>query len=152
MNQNITHHDAELNPAAAAAAQAAREPRVVLIVDDDPDFLYQHGEHFKTLGFEVVTADSEAAAEELLQVRKPDLAVVDLMMEQSDGGFALCHEIKQLYPETPIIMVTSASSLTGYDLESLSGEQRAWVQADAVLAKPIRFAQLKRQVDRLMDR
>ena len=151
MNHDATRH-AGSHPAQELAAQEERDPRLVLIVDDDPDFLYQHGEHFKTLGFDVITANCETAAEEMLQTRKPDLAVVDLMMEQSDGGFALCHEIKQRYPQTPIIMVTSASSLTGYDLESLSGEQRAWIQADAVLAKPIRFAQLKRQVDRLMDR
>ena len=133
---------------AQADTQMPGPDRVVLIVDDDPDFLFQHS-NFETLGFEVITADSSCGRG---CSAAPDLAVVDLMMEQSDGGFTLCHEIKQRYPQTPIIMVTSASSLTGYDLESLSGDQRAWVQADAVLAKPIRFAQLKRQVDRLMDR
>ena len=74
------------------------------------------------------------------------------MMEESDSGFALCHEIKQRYPSTPIIVVTSASGLTGYDFESLTGDQRTWIQADAVLAKPIRFDQLAGQVSRLLDR
>ena len=126
--------------------------RVVLIVDDDPDFLLQHSTIFKSLGFEVVTAAARAQAEELLGQYPLALAVVDLMMEESDSGFTLCHEIKRRHPQTPIVVVTSASSLTGYDFESLSGDQRMWVQADAVLAKPIRFDQLKAQVNRLLDR
>ena len=47
----------------------ARTPgagRVVLIVDDDPDFLLQHSTILKSLGFEVVTAAARGQAEELL--------------------------------------------------------------------------------------
>ncbi|MHB0955411.1 MAG: response regulator [Pirellulaceae bacterium] len=126
--------------------------RLVLIVDDDPDFLLQHSTVFKSLGFEVLTAASRDQAQAALGRHPLALAVVDLMMEESDSGFTLCHEIKRQHPQTPIVVVTSASSLTGYDFESLSGDQRKWVQADAVLAKPIRFDQLKAQVNRLLDR
>ena len=126
--------------------------RVVLIVDDDPDFLLQHSTVLKSLGFEVVTAAARAQAEELLGQlpagagrRGPD-----------DGGkrFRLypLPRNQAAAPEAPIVVVTSASSLTGYDFESLSGDQRTWIQADAVLAKPIRFDQLKAQVNRLLDR
>ena len=100
----------------------------------------------------MVTAAARGQAEELLGQYPLALAVVDLMMEESDSGFTLCHEIKRRHPQTPIVVVTSASSLTGYDFESLSGDQRTWIQADAVLAKPIRFDQLKAQVNRLLDR
>ncbi len=141
-----THAQADLH------AQMPGAGRVVLIVDDDPDFLLQHSTIFKSLGFEVVTAAARAQAEELLGQYPLALAVVDLMMEESDSGFTLCHEIKRRHPQTPIVVVTSASSLTGYDFESLSGDQRTWIQADAVLAKPIRFDQLKAQVNRLLDR
>ena len=130
----------------------ANERRTVIIVDDDPDFLFQHKTLFKALNFAVLTADSKAAAEELLKQHKPDLAVVDLMMEDSDSGFTLCYEIKRRYPDTSIVIVTSASSMTGYDFESLSGEQKSWIQADAVLTKPIRFDQITREVNRLFDR
>ena len=126
-----------------------RQP-LVLIVDDDPDFLVQHQTHFQALGFEVATAEREDAAEQLLDQRQPDLAVVDLMMQQPDSGFTLCHQIKRRYPSLPVIMVTSAGSLTGYDFASLGSEQRGWIRADAVLAKPIRFDQLQREVNRLL--
>lgn len=125
---------------------------IVLIVDDDPDFLLQHRTIFQSLGFEVLAAESRTGAIEHLERHRPTLAVVDLMMEESDSGFTLCHEIKQRHPDTPILIVTSASALTGYDFESLTGDQRTWIQADAVLAKPIRFDQLAGQVSRLLNR
>ncbi len=126
--------------------------RLVLIADDDPDFLFQHSTVFKSLGFDVMAAESRAQAVTQLDAHAPDLAVVDLMMEESDSGFTLCHEIKQRYPDTPILVVTSASALTGYDFESLRGDQRTWVHADAVLAKPIRFDQWTGHISRLLKR
>jgi two-component system, OmpR family, response regulator len=144
-------------PAAPPAIQPqgtgrdTNRPPLVLIVDDDPDFLLQHETHFQALGFEVATADREDAARELLDQRQPDLAVVDLMMQQPDSGFTLCHEMKRRYPDLPVIMVTSAGSITGYDFSSLSSAQRNWIRADAVLAKPIRFDQLQREVNRLLQ-
>lgn len=135
-----------------AQVQTPGAGRTVLIVDDDPDFLLQHSTVLQSLGFDVITAESRAKAVAMLDSCDISLAVVDLMMEESDSGFTLCHEIKRRYPAAPIVVVTSASSLTGYDFESLSGDQRMWVQADAVLAKPIRFDQLKAQVHRLLDK
>lgn len=135
-----------------SASCAHDEPRLVLIVDDDPDFLFQHSTVFQSLGFDVLSADSRAKAESLLGQYSPCLAVVDLMMEESDSGFTLCHELKRRFPQMPVVVVTSASSLTGYDFESLAGDQRTWIQADAVLSKPIRFDQLKGQVERLLNR
>ena len=143
-----THPESHDSP----QTQSLGAGRVVLIVDDDPDFLLQHSTVLKTLGFDVVTAESRALAEAVLDTCAISLAVVDLMMEESDSGFTLCHEIKRRHPEAPIVVVTSASSLTGYDFESLSGDQRMWVAADAVLAKPIRFDQLRAQVHRLLDK
>jgi hypothetical protein len=40
---------------------------------------------------------------------------------------------------------------TGISFTPTSGAERAWVGADALLAKPIRFEQLKREVERLLQ-
>lgn len=154
MHETLTHAPVAGENEPRAQTQPSSGPRapLVLIVDDDADFLFQHRTIFQSLGFEVLAADSRAAAIEQLELGTPTLAVVDLMMEESDSGFTLCHEIKKRYPSVPIVMVTSASALTGYNFESLTGNQRTWIQADAVLAKPIRFDQLAGYVNRLLDR
>ena len=150
--ESLASHDEQLHPQSELQAVAARTEQEVLLADDDPDFLLQHRTLFQSLGFQVAAVESHREAVEHLENHQPALAVVDLMMEESDSGFALCHEIRRRYPETPIIIVTSAGAQTGYDFQSLSGHERSWIEADAVLAKPIRYDQLTGHVTRLLDR
>ena len=72
------------------------------------------------------------------------------MMEDPDAGFMLCHHIRKKDPSIPVILVTSVNSETGLDFDMATDEERVWIQADALLSKPIRFEQFKREIDRLL--
>ncbi len=122
----------------------------ILLVDDDEDFLFQHRIQLENAGFLVRTATSRAQAEEAMAIFAPDLAILDLMMEEHDDGFVLSHHLKRAVPNLPVILVTAVTSETGLTFNPASATERAWVRADAVLAKPIRFEQLKREIDRLL--
>jgi DNA-binding NtrC family response regulator len=122
----------------------------VLIVDDDFDFLEQL-EIMLSVDFNVTKAGGQIEAEELLKTEMPDIAVIDLMMENTDGGFALSYHIKKLNPSVPVIIITSVSSETGINFADASEEEKSWIKADAFLAKPIRYEQLKKEIDRLMN-
>jgi DNA-binding response OmpR family regulator len=122
----------------------------ILLVDDDEDFLFQHRIQLENAGFDVATATSRATAEEVAPAFQPDLAILDLMMEQHDDGFVLSHHLKRARPGLPIILVTAVTSETGLVFDPANPSERAWVGADAVLAKPIRFEQLKREIERLL--
>jgi CheY-like chemotaxis protein len=122
----------------------------VLLVDDDTDFLFQQQVQLEAAGFEVITAPNENHARKLLAERRPDLAVLDVMMDQPDAGFTLCYHIRKTDPTIPIILVTSITRETGLEFDLSGASDRAWIRADAILAKPIRFEQLKREIDRLM--
>jgi CheY-like chemotaxis protein len=125
-------------------------PAHILLVDDDEDFLYQHKIQLEHAGYRVTAAASRGEAEALASEAKPDLAILDLMMEQHDDGFVLSHHLKRRWPGLPVIMVTAVTAETGISFTPTSGAERAWVGADALLAKPIRFEQLKREVERLL--
>jgi CheY-like chemotaxis protein len=127
----------------------ASKPKV-LLVDDDEDFLFQHRVQLENAGFEVATAGSRVEAEERAAGFTPDLAILDLMMEHHDDGFVLSHHLKRRFPGLPVILVTAVTSETGLAFDPASPEERAWIGADALLAKPIRFEQLQREIDRLM--
>lgn len=129
--------------------ESASRPRV-LIVDDDEDFLFQHRIQLENAGFEVLAASSRQEAEEKAGAFKPELAILDLMMEHHDDGFALSHRLKRDFPGLPVILVTAVTSETGLVFDPASPEERAWMGAEAVLAKPIRFEQLQREIDRLL--
>lgn len=124
--------------------------KTVLLVDDDPDFLYQQRLLFETTGFEVVTAENESRATELLAEQRVDLAVIDLMMDNPDGGFTLCYRIKKKDASIPVILVTSVNDETGLEFDASTKDERRWIKADAFLAKPVRFEQMRREIDRLL--
>jgi CheY-like chemotaxis protein len=98
----------------------------------------------------VTTAQSQAEAEDALLTAIPDLAIVDLMMENADSGFVLCHHIKKLYPKTPVIILTAVAAATGIDFTATRGDAASWVKADTLLDKPVRPEELKAEVRRLL--
>jgi DNA-binding response OmpR family regulator len=122
--------------------------KTVLLVDDDVDFLEQHRLFLETENFEVVTAQTRSDAEELLKTMTPDLAILDLMMDETDDGFVLAYHIKKKDAGVPVILVTAVTSETGLEFDSV-GKEGSWIKADAILPKPIRFEQLKREIHRL---
>ncbi len=123
----------------------------ILLVDDDEDFLFQHRIQLENAGFDVRTATTRGEAEALAAEARPDIAIVDLMMEQHDDGFVLAHHLKRAHPGLPVILVTAVTAETGLSFKPSSAAEQAWVGADAVLAKPIRFEQLRREIDRLLQ-
>jgi len=129
----------------------ADSKKTILLVDDDIDFLTQYEYQLKSMGFDVCCAENSEQALELLEARQIDLAVVDLMMEHMDDGFVLCHRIKQTDRPIPVILVTAVTRETGLEFDASNDQERSWLKADAVLAKPIRFEQLKVQIGRLLS-
>lgn len=128
----------------------SRAKRTVLVVDDDEDFREQMTLQLEAAGFEVVAADGEAAALAALEGSAPDLAVIDLMMEHVDGGFSLAYRLKKREPPVPVIMVTAVAAETGLDFASAFQGAPGWMRVDAMLSKPVRFEQLRREIDRLL--
>jgi CheY-like chemotaxis protein len=122
----------------------------IMVVDDDVDFLTQMSMWLESTGYEAVTVESAQTARMQLDEVRPDAVLVDLMMETPDAGFALCYHIKRTQPSLPVIMVTAVSSATGITFDAETDEERAWIKADALLTKPVRFEQLEAELERLL--
>ncbi|MBN1990262.1 MAG: response regulator [Bacteroidales bacterium] len=124
--------------------------KTILLVDDDIDYLFQIKFQLERFGFKVVTAESQKEAEQLLANLKPDLAILDLMMENDDSGFILSYKMKKKYPDVPIIIATAVSSETGMSFGISSEEERKWIRADLYLEKGIRPEQLHKDILKLL--
>jgi CheY-like chemotaxis protein len=123
----------------------------ILVVDDDPDIMEQASLVLRNAGYEVLAAGSRDEAEELLLGGKPDLAVLDLMMESMDTGFILAQRVSELYPGTPIILLTAVTATTGLSFDPNSKEALSWMKVSRVLDKPVRADQLTAEVRKLLS-
>lgn len=128
----------------------ANSRKTILIVDDDTDYLFQLKFHVEKMGFDVVTAESQREAENILKNIKPDLAILDLMMENEDSGFILSYKLKRKYPDVPVIIATAVSAETGMSFGISSEQERQWIKADLYLEKGIRPDQLHREILKLL--
>jgi len=122
----------------------------ILIVDDDLDYLIQLQSRLERFGFKTIMAESQREAEELLEKTKPDLAILDLMMENEDSGFILCYKMKKKYPDVPIIIATGVAAETGISFDINDENNRKWIKADCFLDKGIRSELLKEEIDKLL--
>jgi CheY-like chemotaxis protein len=84
----------------------------VLVIDDDTDYSESLKSLLEAEGFEVELAPSGASGLEAVRRRRPDLIVLDVMMESTTEGYAVTQELKfsDLFADShdiPIIMVSS---------------------------------------------
>lgn len=123
---------------------AIEKVKKILLVDDDYDLLDQHRVLLEAKGYKVFTADNVEDGWNLFKKEKPDAAIVDLIMEEHDSGFVLCHRIKKdSYGKTiPVFILTSATYITGFKFNSSTPEEKEWIQCDALLNKPIVLEEL----------
>jgi CheY-like chemotaxis protein len=114
----------------------SKKPIKVFLVDDDTDFLEMHSAVLQNRGYEVFTAQSSKDALEKLDEIRPDIVVLDVMMEKFDSGFKASEIIKKKYKNLPVMLLTSIGAQTG--LEFSSNEEVLKVSgADILLDKPV---------------
>lgn len=123
-------------------------PPQVLVVDDDPDFVEVVRLALVHEGFKVRSAKSGAEALALMRVDKPDLVILDIMMQGIMDGIRTGRDMRGDgdLQEVPILMV---SSIAGSEFARLLPEEGS-LPADNLLLKPIDPSQLAAEVKRLL--
>jgi len=125
----------------------------ILLVDDDIDLLEQHKTILQAKGFKIVTAENVEDGWNVFKKEKPDAAVIDLIMEEHDSGFILCHRIKRdpNGKNIPVFILTSATYVTGFKFGASTSEEKEWIKADALLNKPIVEEELLKKLEAFYD-
>ncbi|MEV5200711.1 response regulator transcription factor [Streptomyces sp. NPDC053720] len=115
----------------------------VLVVDDDPTVAEVVTEYLTRAGYEVARAADGPAALEQYTARRPDLAVLDLMLPGMDG-FEVCRRMRAHGP-VPIIMLTAR----GDEDDRILGLETG---ADDYVTKPFSPRELVLRVDSVLRR
>ena len=124
--------------------------KLILLVDDDRDFLEQNRGVLTARGYRVAGFADPEEALRAAEGEPPDLLVSDLMMKALDSGFTLARAIKSRFPAVPVILVTAASSQRGFDFSPRGPEDLAAMNADAFFDKPVDPAALIAKVEELL--
>jgi CheY-like chemotaxis protein len=123
----------------------------VLIIDDDPDITEAMRIVLESKGYEVSNATDGTEGMKVLKADKPDLVILDVMMNQMQEGFLVSRQLKadaQL-KSIPILMITAVKEKTGLDFKEEAGDQ-AWLPVEDFLDKPVRPDQLLEKVQTLL--
>lgn len=120
---------------------------LIAVIDDDPDILEASSLVLKSKGHEVVTANNPDEGYKLITEKKPDLIILDVMMDEPDDGFFLAQKIRREKIETPILMYTSVSKTIGFEYGA--GEM---VPVNEFVEKPITPDELIQKVEKLLEK
>jgi len=122
----------------------------ILIVDDDRDYGDALRIVLENNGYEVNHVLNIRDGHKALAGEKPDLIILDVMMDRHTDGFDLCYDLKhdEACRTIPIMMVTAVTEKTGFKFSpETDGE---YLEADAYVAKPIPVAELLSRVNKMI--
>jgi CheY-like chemotaxis protein len=109
----------------------------ILIIDDDIDLVEAMRLTLEHEGYEVVDAQDGKKGLEKIQKEKPDLILLDVMMETQDEGFHIAYQIRSNAEtaDLPIIMLTAVSQETGFSFDREKDED--FLPVNEFLEKPV---------------
>ena len=119
----------------------------ILVVDDDPDVVEACRLYLEKADHTVKAAYNRNQGMAAIDAEKPDLLVLDVIMEQPDDGIAMAQELRRMGFDAPILMLTSLSKVTGM---AYAKDDDA-VPVDAFLEKPVDPAVLTSKVSELLN-
>lgn len=127
--------------------------RKILLVDDDPDFRTAVKTILQKAGYECFEASSAHQGLRSVLEKKPDMILLDVMMEDISSGFRFVKKRREIEnqneePHIPILIMTSIQTLT--DLDFKERIQLILHSADDFLGKPVDSEKLLRKIENMV--
>ena len=123
----------------------------ILIIDDDPDIVEAMKVVLESKQYQVAVAKNGEEGLKKVKLEKPDLIILDVMMESMDKGFEVARNLKndQNYKNIPILMLTAIKEKTGLGFEKEAGDPD-WLPVDGYCEKPLKPGELILKVENLL--
>ena len=132
--------------------QSMSEPAKILIVDDDPDFVDAIRVILEKKDYQVEVAHNQNEAMEKIKKNKPDLILLDIMMDRLDDGFTICYKLKHdaNLKNIPVFAISSITEKTGFKFNPKTDGE--YFEADDYAQKPIETDDLLKRVEGLLNK
>ncbi len=124
----------------------------IMIVDDDPDYIDVVKTILEREQYTVVTAGDKTEGMEKIRAEKPDLAILDVMMNAWQDGFEMSRQLKKdpQFKNMPVLMLTAVENRTGIGFKSTAGDP-TWLPVDMFLDKPVEPDVLLSEIKKLLS-
>lgn len=114
----------------------------VLVIDDDKDVTEAMRIALEANNYEVAVASSGKEGLEKVKTFKPDLILLDVMMDTITDGFHVSYTLKdgsdpeyKEFANVPIIMISSIESKQGISINKMTDSD--FIKAEYFLRKPV---------------
>jgi len=128
----------------------------ILVIDDDEDFRISIRTLLKSKGYDVVEADS--GKQGLLKIKegRPDIILLDIMMETMDEGYLLNQLLKfqkqyEEYKDIPVLMVSSIQDDPLSRFPSAAG-QVDMIIPDYYFPKPVDIPKFLETIEKVLKK
>ncbi len=115
----------------------------ILLVDDDPQLIRLVRANLESVGYRVLIAMEAHSALELVNMKMPEMIILDIMLPGIDG-YDLCQRIRE-FSTIPIIMLTAKVE----DTDKVRGLK---LGADDYLTKPFSVQELMARIEAVLRR
>lgn len=119
---------------------------LIAVIDDDPDIREASTLVLSSKGHKVISAGNPKDGYDMVVQQKPDLIILDVMMDEPDDGFFLAQKFRKENIHVPIIMYTSISKTIGMDFG-----MSEMVPVDDFVEKPISPVELLHKVEKILN-
>jgi DNA-binding response OmpR family regulator len=86
------------------------EGKKILVVDDDEDIHLSCRMVLERAGYEVLSALSAEDGRRMVGTERPDVVLLDIMMEAADSGLRMASWLAKEHPGTPVMVLSSIAA------------------------------------------
>jgi CheY-like chemotaxis protein len=128
----------------------------ILIIDDDDDIAHALRLPLEAVGYSVTRASSGAEGLQKVKKIKPDLIILDVMMDSPTEGFHVSLTLRspdpaseyKAFSKIPLLMLTSIHTTTSLRF----GPDQDYLPVDAFIEKPIEASDLLKKVREFLNK
>jgi len=124
----------------------------IVLVDDNTDYLFTMETFLKRNGFGVKTADDGQKGLELIRKERPDVVLLDIMMETLFSGFEVCKALRSDDDLAYIPIIGISAMGEELDINYSQWPDYDYFRPDAFLDKPIDKQRLLRMIPEVIQK
>jgi len=109
----------------------------IMIIDDDSDYRFTMETFLNRNGFETLTAENGQEGLDLIEKERPDLILLDVMMQSIYSGLEVCKQLRSNpdLKDIPIIGISGMGNELGVRLDKWGDDE--YFNVDEFYEKPV---------------